>query len=121
MQDLAAREKELNERQKLLEEMSKDIKELANDVVEMKRDYASNVMESDEMKDTLERLEIEKQQKIEEAKLKLENKMNDKREELMNKPGVAEKYDEKMAKLDELMKKQAEWDKKLENFQHTNL
>ena len=117
MKSLKEREDELNKRQAVLEEMSREIKEMAQDVIDMKKDYSESVMNSDEMKDTLERLEIEKQKKIAEAKQKMEKNMEDKiNEKLATDEGKA-----KMEKMEALLKKQEEWNKKIEEFQHNNL
>merc|ERR1712174_28319 len=87
LQDLNAREAELNKRQKELQEMSDTIRQGALDMMDMKKEYAGAVMSSDEMKDTVERIEAEKMAKM--------AAMNE--EMALKQKELKEKYDSKLA------------------------
>merc|ERR1712174_21338 len=94
LQDLNAREAELNKRQKELQEMSDTIRQGALDMMDMKKEYAGAVMSSDEMKDTVERIEAEKMAKMADMDAKMAA-MNE--EMALKQKELKEKYDSKLA------------------------
>jgi len=159
LQDLNAREAELNKRQKELQEMSDTIRQGALDMMDMKKEYAGAVMSSDEMKDTVERIEAEKMAKMADMDAKMAA-MNE--EMALKQKELKEKYDSKLAdagqkleeaklkygnlsaaqaaaveaaksqaqdksnnpqdaKMQEILRKTEEWDKKLREFEHSQL